>query len=250
MKRFSHEEYKGIINHIKRWLPIVDFREVDRYEKYAVIRHDIEFSPYRALDIANLESELGITSTYFFQITNNCYNSLSMQNLSIIKRIHELGHSIGAHINTSYLDRINTKELTSIVQDDINTLSSYTDIDIDIFSFHRPTKEQLACYLEIEGCINAYGKQFFQYCNDITLDNKLEVTYLADSNHQWKYGHPLDVDFASGVNKLQLNTHPFSWTKYGFGNINNFKSLVAEKNQEMISSIDSEIKNFPQEIIK
>jgi hypothetical protein len=219
------------------------------YDKYAVIRHDIEFSPDRALDIAKIESDLGIVSTYFFQITNNCYNSLSMQNLSIIKQIHELGHSIGAHINTSYIDRVNTKELTTIVQDDLNTLSAYTDIDIDIFSFHRPTKEQLACYLEIEGCINAYGKQFFQYCDDVTTDIELDVTYLADSNHQWKYGHPVDIDF-SNINKLQLNTHPFSWTKYGFGNINNFKSLVAEKNQEMINSINSEIKNFPQEIIK
>jgi hypothetical protein len=249
MKHFSHDEYISIINHIRKFLPIIDFSMADHYDEYAVIRHDIEFSPYRALDIAMIEQKLGIVSTYFFQITNNCYNSLSMQNLSIIKRIHELGHNIGAHINTSYLDRINTKELTSIVQDDINTLSSYTDIDIDIFSFHRPTKEQLACYLEIEGCINAYGKQFFQYCDDMTQNNKLDVTYLADSNHQWKYGHPKDIDF-SNVNKLQLNTHPFSWTKYGFGNINNFKSLVAEKNQEMISSIDSEIKNFPQEIIK
>ena len=248
MNNFSHEEYISIINHIRKFLPIIDFSMADHYDKYAVVRHDIEFSPLRALDIAKIERDLGIVSTYFFQITNNCYNTLSMQNLSIINQIHELGHNIGAHINTSYINRVTTKELTTTVKDDINTLSAYTGIDIDIFSFHRPTKEQLACYLEIKGNINAYSKQFFQYY-DVKTDAQLDVIYLADSNHQWKYGHPLEVDFTN-INKLQLNTHPFSWTKYGFGNINNFKGLVTEKHQELISSINNEIKNFPQEIIK
>tara|TARA_R100001377_G_scaffold30565_1_gene16661 strand:+ start:456 stop:1205 length:750 start_codon:yes stop_codon:yes gene_type:complete len=249
MKQFSHAEYICILNHIGNFLPIIDFSMAQYYDRYAVIRHDIEFSPERALDIAKIESDQGVVATYFFQITNNCYNSLSMQNLSIIKQIHELGHNIGAHINTSYIDRVNTKELTTIVQDDLNTLSSYTDIDIDIYSFHRPTSEQLACYLEIPGSVNAYGKDFFEYSNDMTDGKELSVTYLADSNHQWKYGHPLNID-CTKIDKLQLNTHPFSWTKYGFGNINNFKSLVTEKNRELISSINNEIKNFPQEIIR
>jgi len=248
MNKFSHDEYISIINHISSFLPIVDFSMAKHYDKYAVIRHDIEFSPYRALDIAKIEEKLGIVSTYFFQITNNCYNTLSSENLNIIKEIHELGHNIGAHINTSYINKVNTKKLTTIIKDDLNTLSTYTNIDIDAFSFHRPTKGQLECYLEIEGKINAYNRQFFQYY-DNTPDTQLDVTYLADSNHQWKYGHPLETDFTN-INKLQLNTHPFSWTKYGFDNINNFKGLVAEKNEELINSINNEIKNFPLEIIK
>ena len=121
MNKFSHDEYVSIINHISSFLPIVDFSMAKHYDKYAVIRHDIEFSPYRALDIAKIEEKLGIVSTYFFQITNNCYNTLSSENLNIIKEIHELGHNIGAHINTSYINKVNTKKLTTIIKDDLNT---------------------------------------------------------------------------------------------------------------------------------
>ena len=111
--KFSYLEYSNIIKHIQQYLDIVDFASVTSdSDNYCVVRHDVEFSPYRALEIAKLENDIGISSSFYFQITNNCYNSLSNENLAIIKQIEDLGHKIGAHINTSYIERVNKKELS------------------------------------------------------------------------------------------------------------------------------------------
>ena len=59
---FSYNEYKNIINLIKKDLPIKDFAEItDDTKKFCVLRHDIEFSIDRAYELAKIENELGVT---------------------------------------------------------------------------------------------------------------------------------------------------------------------------------------------
>ena len=72
--------------------------------------------------------------------------------------------------------------------------------------------------------------------------------YLPDSNHHWRFGHPLDLDFKK-YRKIQINCHPFSWTIQGYDNLNNFKTLIDEKNIESIYSINDETKTFPKELL-
>ena len=53
---FSYAEYKNIITLVKQNLPIMDFSEVnDEVNSFCVLRHDIEFSIDRALQMANIE---------------------------------------------------------------------------------------------------------------------------------------------------------------------------------------------------
>ena len=50
---FSYNEYKNIINLIGQHLPFVDFADVDKNtDKFCILRHDIEYSIDRALDMA------------------------------------------------------------------------------------------------------------------------------------------------------------------------------------------------------
>ena len=86
--------------------------------------------------------------------------------------------------------------------------------------------------------INTYDKRYFHLTEDL---NNLNITYLADSQHKWNYGHPLDL---KPVNKLQLLTHPYSWTEKGFDNNLNFETLIKERNLELKQSINNECKNF------
>jgi len=246
MNKFSFKEYKTILNFIKDNYQIIDYSDVtDNTNSFAIIRHDVEFSPNRALDIAKIDKELGIESSYFFQIRNNCYNSLSGENVNIIKKISNLGHHIGAHINTSQFNSQNSLE--SFVVKDVETLSKYTNLNVDRFSFHRPKPYQLREYIKINGYINAYDNKYFHYYDEIQ-PKKLRVKYIADSNNNWKYGHPLNLN-VDEVDKLQLLTHPFSWTKDGLDNYDNFKSVIGEKTKEMVNSFNSETKSFPAELM-
>lgn len=243
MNKFSHEEYKHILNSIKNNYEILDYRDItDETESFAIIRHDVEFSPSRALKIAKIDNDLEIKSSFFFQIRNNSYNSLSSETINVINEINDLGHYIGAHINTSNLS--SRDSLESFVINDIETLSNYTELHVDRFSFHRPQSYQLRDYVNIDGFINAYDKKFFHYYEN-EKPKKLRVRYLADSTHKWKYGYPTETNHK----KLQVVLHPYSWTENGFGNYENFKSVIDEKNKELVDSFNSECKNFPKELL-
>ena len=244
---FSYGEYRNMIKLIQQFLPIVDFADITpKTEEFCVIRHDIEFSIDRAAKLAEIEKQLGISTTYTVQLRNNTYNALSEKNIELIHYIKSLGHCIALHQNPPYMPK---NDLKKYVLKDIETLEHYYGFEIDRYAFHRPKKEQLAMYLDIPGKINCYGKLYFHYFEgEKPYRGDLNVTYLADSNHQWKYGHPIAIDF-NDVNKLQLNTHPFSWTEQGYENYGNFLSLIKDRKQEMLYDMESENKAFPKELL-
>ena len=242
---FSYNEYRNMISLIHNHLPIIDFADVtDKTDKFCVLRHDIEFSIDRAYELAKVERKLGVTSTYTVQLRNNTYNALSEKNIDLIKRIKDLGHHIGLHQNPPLMD---LNDLGNYIMTDINILEHYYGFEIDRFAFHRPKQEYLKSYVLLENKINCYDKLFFHYFDE--KPNKLNVLYLSDSNHKWKFGYPLDFDF-SKVDKLQLLTHPYSWTEKGGDNYGNFLSLIRERNTELLDSMNTETSTFPKELLR
>ena len=247
---FSYNEYKNLISLVGAYLPIVDFSDVlkNNNDKFCVLRHDIEFSIDRALELARIEADyLGVKSTYTVQLRNNTYNALSQKNIEIVQEIKRLGHSIGLHQNPP---NMSDKKLIKYIQKDIKTLEHYYEFEVDRYAFHRCGSNPgvLEKYVEVSGKINCYAKEFFHYFQG-EKPNELRVHYVADSNHKWKYGHPLDLDF-SKVNKLQLLTHPYSWTEKGISdNYSNYTLLIKERNSELITSMNTETKTFPKELL-
>jgi len=241
---FSYLEYSSIIHRIQEHIPIMRFEDVDSMtNSYCVIRHDVEFSVERALDLARVESELGILSTYVFQVSNNNYNPFSYKNKTQILKIAELGHNIGVHVHLgNYNPQIECIE--DYIKMQTNHLSNALNYTIDRFSIHRPFKEHLQTVINVPGLINMSDEMYFTYTSNFN-PYELPVLYLADSNHEWKYGHPLNIDF-SKIKKMQLNCHPFSWTKKGLDNWNNFLILTKEKQFEALMSINEEIKTYPK----
>ena len=246
---FSYAEYKNIINLIKFHLPIIDFKDVNKStNKFCVVRHDIEFSIDRAIKLARIESnELGIQSTYTVQLRNNTYNALSEKNIKTIQEIKNLGHNIGLHQNPPDMPK---DKLVDYILKDIETLEHYYDFEIDRFAFHRcgSNPKLLESYVQFPNKINCYDRNFFHYFSSKKPDN-LNVYYLSDSNHQWKYGYPVEIDF-SKVKKIQLLMHPFSWTPDGYGNSGNFISLVKERRAELLWDMETENRAFPKELLK
>ena len=243
---FSYNEYKNIINLVKTHLPIVDFSEITKngMNKFCVLRHDIEFSIDRAYELAKIEKDLGVVSTYTVQLRNNTYNALSEKNIELIRKIKDLGHHIGLHQNPPLMEK---EMLGNYIMTDIQILEHFYGFEIDRFAFHRPKKEYLASYVMLEDKINCYDKKFFHYFDE--KPDKLDVLYISDSNHKWKFGYPLDFDL-SKIDKLQLLTHPYSWTVNGGDNYGNYLSLIRERNKELVHSMNTETSTFPKELLR
>ncbi len=250
MNKFSYTEYKNIIELVRTKWKIFDFKDVINYglDIFCVLRHDIEFSVDIALTMARIEADdLGVKSTYTVKLRNNTYNALSQKNIEAIQEIKSLGHSIGLHQNPPPMK---DDELVEYILKDIETLEHYYGFEVDRFAFHRcgSNPELLEKYVEVPNKINCYDKKFFHYFQG-ERPKKLNVHYLADSNHQWKYGHPINIDYDSYPFKLQLLTHPYSWTENGYENINNFAKLIKERDKEMKLDMKTETKSFPEELL-
>ena len=246
---FNYAEYRNIITLVKQNLPIMDFSEVnDEVNAFCVLRHDIEFSIDRALQMARIEHEdLNVHSTYTVQLRNNTYNALSQKNIEAIQEIESMGHYIGLHQNPP---QMSDDELVDYITKDIETLEHYYGFSVDRFAFHRCGSNPgiLEKYVEVPGKINCYAKEFFHYFSG-DKPEEIRVHYLADSNHDWKYGHPFNIDYWDLPQKMQLLTHPYSWTERGYENISNFTKLIKERNEELLSDMNSETKTFPKELL-
>ena len=245
---FSYAEYRNIITLVKNSLPIMDFSEVSGVDSFCVLRHDIEFSIDRALTMARMEhDDLGVHSTYTVQLRNNTYNALSQKNIEAIQEIEEMGHYIGLHQNPPMMD---DDELVDYILKDIETLEHYYGFEVDRFAFHRcgSNPKLLEKYVKVPNKINCYDKKFFHYFKG-DKPKDFRVHYLADSNHKWKYGHPLYIDYTVYPFRMQLLTHPFSWSVDGYNNMSNFNRLINERNNELIIDMNTETNTFPQELL-
>lgn len=62
------------------------------------LRHDVDWSPRRAVRMAEIEAEHGVTATYFFLVTSPFYNVMNREVRERIEQIDDLGHEIGLHL--------------------------------------------------------------------------------------------------------------------------------------------------------
>lgn len=238
---FSYEEYKKIIRIIKESGRAAKFREARERDSFVIMRHDVEFSVARAFALSKLELSMDFTSTYFFQWTNNSYNILSKRNLDMIQYMHERGHEIGLHFA---LNGLTDMELVrKKIEQEIRMLSVMFGFEITEFSIHRPSADVLRENIQFPGILNAYQDDFFSFAERVDEKTRLDVKYISDAQHRWNYGVP-DEETILGNNKVQILTHPYSWTKEGHDNLENFRTLIAEREQELLDTIDEECKHF------
>jgi hypothetical protein len=244
MSDFSYQFYIDLIKVLRAQLPLLDFSEVTKdCERFFLLRHDVEFSVEKAYDMALIEHEqLGIHASYFFQVRNYSYNPFSFKNSRLINRIHDMGHKIGLHVNSSGLTIYD--DFVHFIKNDVGLLHYGTGVPVDRFSFHRPSLSLLKAGIKIEGLLNTYDALYFQLYEH-TPSHKLSRYYFSDSEHRWKYGNPLE-QLNPDMKKIQLLIHPYSWSKKGLNNEENFKELIHLKYLWMLQSMQSECHNFPE----
>lgn len=237
----SFDEYRSILHAIQATGKHCDYKTAKGKDQFIIMRHDIEFSIDRAHALSLVESEEGFHSTYFVQLTNNSYNALSRRNIAMLHDMAQRGHQIGLHYHLNgQLDPVTVRDG---VRDQLRIMSEMLGMNIDTYSFHRPVKEVYYYDISIPNTINAYSKDFFTYAENVTDDTKLDVKYIADSKHRWNYGYP-DYVTLMKYPKIQILTHPFSWTPVGYDNYENFISLIDEKHTELIDTLTDEFQRF------
>lgn len=202
---FTLEKYECILNLALQngFEFILHKDEFIKERKDIIWRHDVEFSPDIALKMANIEHNLGVKATYFFQLHSDYYNSLSNYFTKIVHRIKELGHHIGLHFDAHYFNVKNKRDLDQYITLDKNYFESIFNIKIDTFSFHNTNSFILSCEdYQYGGLINVYSHEF-----------KSKYNYCADSTGYWRYEVLHEVINNPSVRHLQVLTHDAMWSE-------------------------------------
>jgi hypothetical protein len=104
-----------------------------------VLRHDIDLLPARALQIAQLQADLGVRGTYFVRLHANEYNALSHENLQALKTISAIGHEVGLHAEpVDLLYSTGVSEAVS-VRSGLETLRKFVSPEVVGVASHNDT---------------------------------------------------------------------------------------------------------------
>jgi len=95
MNDFTFEKYavllRELLNSGYTTMTVREYLSLRPEKNYAILRHDVDTKPQRALSMAQLEQSLGISSTYYFRHTREIFKP------GIIREVADLGHEIGYH---------------------------------------------------------------------------------------------------------------------------------------------------------
>lgn len=165
----------------------------------AAWRHDVDFSPHRALALAKLEAEQGVSSTYFILLSSPFYNPLERDTAGLVRQIRHLGHEIGLHFDAS----IEVEDPVHQLQAEAVLLSSITGSPVRIFSLHNPSVSSPKIFDSpfAGGLMNAT-------CGEL----REQFTYSSDSNGIWRFRSLHEVVADDHVQCLYALTHPEWWT--------------------------------------
>ncbi len=91
-------------------------------EKFIILRHDVDRKPENALEMAELENDLGITSTYYFRMKEDIFIP------RIIRRIANMGHEIGYHYEVLDKARGDIEKAIRIFEDELKEFRKIYDV--------------------------------------------------------------------------------------------------------------------------
>jgi hypothetical protein len=147
-----------------------------------LLRHDVDLSLEAAVELAELEAELGAAATYFVMTESVFYNLGSRVGEQALTRLRELGHRVGLH-------------------------AVYPRAELDgrfdpVVAWHNPEPEFMSA--PMAGAANAMEPRFFA-----------PKRYRSDSNQRWRSGCPHEALARGEFEWLQLLTHPEIWVYPG-----------------------------------
>ena len=205
---FSYDSYKEILNNFKnkkyKFQKFGDYKKVKKNNPNIFLRHDIDITLDKVIQIARIETEIGVHSTFFFMTNSPFYNIYSSKGHELIEELIQLGHHIGLHFHAeSYKNLFLEQDINMAVKKEIKNMENIFDLKIDAVSFHRPNKLLLnGSSLLTTPFPHTYMKEFTK-----------EIDYCSDSSGEWKFGSPLERKSFKSNQDIHLLTHPIWWNE-------------------------------------
>lgn len=170
----------------------------DAETPHVLWRHDIDYSPHRALALARIEAELGARATYFVYLHSDLYNVLEPAVHARLREIAALGHWIGLHFDAGFDADGSLDERAAWER---GVLAEALRAPVDAVSLHNPSVSGTED-LDVE----ALGGMAHAGARSV----RDGYAYVSDSNGYWRFDRLRDV-VEGGHERLHVLTHPEWW---------------------------------------
>ncbi|MEE8112036.1 MAG: hypothetical protein V3T54_04810 [Acidobacteriota bacterium] len=184
-----------------RFIPYEGLSSLKKGERACILRHDIDYMPEWSARFGEIERELGITATYFFQVAAKTYNLREATNHGVVRALYSAGHGIGLHLDVTWKEDIRWEEIPALCEEEKGVFKAITGIPpCEVVSFHNPHRFRdrvLSCV--IPGIRHTYEPPFFS-----------EIKYLSDSQG-WQEGCMCRIFGEKKYERIQLLIHPYIW---------------------------------------
>ena len=198
---FSLAGYRALLAGLfERGYSARDFSNYDAESSHFILRHDIDMSISAACEVAALERDIGVTSTYFVLLRSELYSPFSESGRAELIELVELGHEVGLHLDASLYDD-DAAALDEAAAWECDLLERLIDRPVRIISLHRPAQSLINTQNTLGGRPHTYQRRYFS-----------DIGYCSDSRGAWGHGHPYEHQAVRNKSALQLLTHPIWWT--------------------------------------
>lgn len=171
--------------------------EVAKGGKVAFVRHDLDVSVRRGRELAELEGELGLRTTYHVMTKSPFYEPARSR--ADLAAIASAGHELGLHFDATGVD---VGELEREIDAECRKLEDVFGAPVRSLSFHIPPQDRPEVWRgppTLAGRVNGYGKDVFP------------TFYLSDSCGRWREGDPRTSIMKPRGDVLQILIHPIWW---------------------------------------
>ena len=165
--------------------------------RWFLIRHDVDITPWAALEMAELEHAEGATTTYYWRLHAHFYNLMDAEVVRCVQRIAALGHEVGLHYEPGHFLELGQDPVAG-TRRDIATFEALMGQPTRTIAQHQPTTGPLLEAISPDHA-DAYQKALVR-----------DIPYFGDSGFHWREGCVCTK--LGRHDRLHTLIHPHSWT--------------------------------------
>lgn len=218
MDFFTYDNYRKILELLKQNGKIYRFNEFVNGVGI-LLRHDVDFDICKAYELAQIEKEKDVKSTYFILTNSDYYNITSMKNRVLLKEMNKNGFEIGLHFDPTIYGDINFSEMSRKVEFECSMIENITGEKVSSISLHNPSIHNQ--YPIFNGYVNAYSKEYFN-----------TEYYFSDSCMNFRGKNILEFASKANKNMVQVLLHPIHFSSNGQKYPDIFKNIIGIKINE------------------
>lgn len=207
---FSYEHYR---NSIQRYLDanynalrFTEYKNTLKSSKTLILRHDIDKSTKKALEIAEIEATLGVVANYYVRLHSDYYNPFGFQSYDRIKQIIDLGHHVSLHSEALDIATVFQEDPIAVYEREVNIFEKIFNVTVRDYAPHQTHQSRnVETWDSFEDSI----RKKFGHRNVYEVYRDKTWKYLSDSGGYWREGC-----FSQYVNKhdrVFVLTHPCFW---------------------------------------